>query len=259
MESVNLIRPPPGCESGATSERARQIRLVELGLAQLVERAVRAAPRVLPQGEPVPGVSLVADRIGEVGAHGRHAVRDLRPLVRAVSLGDGDAHTLATQRPQRPRSSAGVINTIGDDSFTMTTLQGDSLTILVNNDTHYRMRSVENPTLADFAIDDEVLVIGQNGEAETLTARLVIAVPENRPPGRPAAGEINAINGGEISLTLLGGQTITVLTDEDTIFRVGGNNEATLADFSVGDMIAVYGARNEEAGTFLASHVMKRR
>jgi endonuclease YncB( thermonuclease family) len=140
----------------------------------------------------------------------------------------------------------------------MTTLQGDTLTVLVNEETRYRMADVENPTLADFAADDEVLVVGQEDEEGTLTARLVNAVPENRPQGRPAAGEITAIDGNEISLTLLRGQDITVLTGEETIFRVGDNNEATLADFAAGDKVAVFGARNEEAGTFLASHVMKR-
>ncbi len=170
-----------------------------------------------------------------------------------------DAHTLVTQRPQRPQGVAGTIDSIADNRFTITTLRDKTVTVLVNDETRYRMRNVENPTLADFAVGDEVVIIGQPGEEDTFNARIVAAVPENRPHGRPVTGEILAINGDEISLTLLRGQTITVITNPDTIFRVGRDNEATLEDFASGDMIAVFGSQGEEAGTLLATHVMKRR
>ena len=171
-----------------------------------------------------------------------------------------DAHTLVSQRPQRPQGMAGVIDAIADDSFTITNLRGDTVTVLVNDETHYRMPNIEDPGPDDFAAGDEVAIVGLPGDEEgTFSARIVAAVPENRPHGRPIAGEITAINGNEISLALLRGATITVITGPDTIFRIGPDNEASLDDFASGDMIAVFGRRGEEAGTLLATHVMKRR
>ena len=155
---------------------------------------------------------------------------------------------------------AGVIDAIADDSFTITNLRGDTVTVLVNDETHYRMPNIEDPGPDDFAAGDEVAIVGLPGDEEgTFSARIVAAVPENRPHGRPIAGEITAINGNEISLALLRGATITVITGPDTIFRIGPDNEASLDDFASGDMIAVFGTRGEEAGTLLATHVMKRR
>lgn len=169
-----------------------------------------------------------------------------------------DAHTLVTQRPQRPHGVAGTIDSIADDSFTITTLRDKVVTVLVNDETRYWMLNVANPSLADFTVGDEVVIAGQPGEEDTFNARIVAAVPENRPHGRPVAGEILAINGAEISLTLLRGQTITVITNPDTIFRVGRDNEAMLADYTSGDKVVVFGTRGEEEGTLLATHVMKR-
>ncbi len=99
----------------------------------------------------------------------------------------------------------------------------------------------------------------QTGDEGEVIARIVAAVPENRPQGRPAVGEISAINGDEISLTTLQGDTITVVIDADTIFRIGRDNEASLSDFAPGDKVAVFGARGEGDGTMLATHVMKRK
>lgn len=169
-----------------------------------------------------------------------------------------DAHTIVTQRPQRPQGLAGVIESIAGDSFTIMALRGEAITVLVNDDTHYRIPGSENPAFADLSIGNEVAIVGQPGEGNTFTARIVAVVPENRPHGRPVAGEITTINGDEISLERLNGRTITVITNPETIFRIGRDNEASLDDFADGDRVAVFGTRGEEEGTMLATHVMKR-
>ncbi|MEJ2749672.1 MAG: DUF5666 domain-containing protein, partial [Anaerolineae bacterium] len=138
-------------------------------------------------------------------------------------------------------------------------LRGEAVTILVNDDTRYRIPGSENPDFADLSVGDEVAIVGQPGEDNTFTARVVAVVPENRPHGRPVAGEITAINGAEISLKRLNGRTLTVITTPETIFRIGPDNEAALSDFASGDRVAVFGTRGEAEGTILATHVMKRR
>ncbi len=170
-----------------------------------------------------------------------------------------EAHTLISQHPHPPRRGvAGTIEAFEEDGFVMTTLRGNELTILVTDFTHYRLPNIEEPSLDDFSVGSEVLVFGQPGAEDTLTARIVASVPEDRPRGRPLAGEINQISGDEIEMTTLRGDLMTVITDEATIFRIGQDNEATLGDFSTGDKVAVFGTRGEEDGTILASHVMKR-
>ncbi len=182
-----------------------------------------------------------------------------------TAVADGtslDAHTLVVLQPQpRPqrRGRVGTIANISSDSFTLTTPRGEELAVTVTEETRYRLPGVEDPGLVDFTDGDEVLVISQPGEESEAIARIVAAVPENRPQGRPAVGEISAINGDEISLTTLQGDTITVVTDADTIFRIGRDNEASLSDFAPGDKVAVFGTRDEAQGILTATHVMKRK
>jgi len=64
-----------------------------------------------------------------------------------------DAHTLVSARPPR-RGMAGVINSLDESSFTMTTLGGDEVTVLTDENTRFRHPNVNAPTLADFAAGD---------------------------------------------------------------------------------------------------------
>ena len=196
---------------------------------------------------------------------GKDALREGMTLAAFGAAGDDgtslDAHTLVVLRaqpqPQR-RGRIGTIANISADSFTLTTPQGEELAVTVTEETRYRLPGIEDPGLEDFTDGDEALVIGQPGAEGEAIARIVAAVPENRPQGRPVAGEITAINGNEISLTTLRGEPITVSTNADTIFRIGRDNEAALSDFTAGDKVIVFGTRGKGDGTVMATHVMKR-
>lgn len=211
--------------------------------------------------------TIVAMRGQELTWAGDPAGQDvLRDGLAVVAFGtaspDGltlEAHTLISQRPYPlRRGAAGTIEAIDEDSFVMATLRGDALTVLVTDLTRYRLPGVDDADLDDFAVGSEIVVFGQPDGEGTLTARVVATVPKDRPRGRPIAGEINRISGHEIELTTLRGDSLTVITNEATIFRIGPDNEAALGDFSAGDKVAVFGSRGQEEGTILASHVMKR-
>ncbi|MFQ5401650.1 MAG: DUF5666 domain-containing protein [Anaerolineae bacterium] len=171
------------------------------------------------------------------------------------------AHTLVVHRsrPQR-RGLAGQIVEIGEDSFTMTPFHGATITVLVTDETRYRLPGVETPDLSDFSSGDHIIVGGRMSGENEFTAQLVSIMPEHRPPGRPVLGTILRIDGDEFMLETRGGQVLTVKTGPDTQFRIGRSTDATLADFSANDRVAVFGSRDEEhSDKLMATHVMKRR
>ncbi len=214
----------------------------------------------------VTGDTLVAMR-GQTFAWGGDPAGQtmLREGMRIAAFGEWgsddemDAHTLISARAPRPprREMVGEINSLDDSSFTMTTLGGDEVTVLTDENTRFRHSDVDAPTLADFVAGDRVVVVGQVTDAGVL-ARLVAYVPADRLNGRAAIGEITAINENNIEMTTRNGRAITLITNEETQFRVGANGAAALADFAPGDRIAVTGRATDVENNFIAARVAKR-
>jgi hypothetical protein len=158
----------------------------------------------------------------------------------------------------------GRVTEIDDYSLTINGRDQQPITITVSPDTLVAMIGQETTWDGDPAGRDLLrpgIILAAFGTASSdglsLNAHTLVS---QRPqiPHRPVAGEISAINGNEISLDLLRGQTITVVTNADTIFHIGRDNSATLADFASGDKIAILGTQDETDGSLLATHVTKR-
>lgn len=158
----------------------------------------------------------------------------------------------------------GRVTAIDDYSLTINGRDQQPITITVSPDTLVAMIRQETTWDGDPAGRDLLrpgIILAAFGTASSdglsLEAHTLVSQRPQR-SHRPVAGEISAINGDEISLELLRGDTITVVTNADTIFHSGRDNSATLADFASGDKIAVVGTRDEAEGILLAAHVAKR-
>jgi hypothetical protein len=92
-------------------------------------------------------------------------------------------------------------------------------------------------------------------ESLEMTAHTLVTQPL---PPRWSIGQITAIEGDSITLARVNGSSVTLVTSDNTWFRVGSDTGATLDDFSTGDRIAVYGRRIPGSDVILAFRVAKR-
>ena len=138
----------------------------------------------------------------------------------------------AAHPPRRP-AVKGRIEAKTESGFTLSTPHGE-ITVSVDANTQYRVPGVEQATLADLQIGDTVLVLGRRNEAGELLARRVAVLPPV--PVGAIKGEVTAIEGQTLTVATRGGDK-TLLTDENTQFRVPDVEEPTLADIQVGDRV----------------------
>ncbi|MCB9444256.1 MAG: hypothetical protein H6669_08480 [Ardenticatenaceae bacterium] len=186
-------------------------------------------------------------------------------LARGRRLEDGTLRASLILLQPEGEVVLGRITAVNEDSLLVNGRDQQAITVNVNPDTIVAMIGQELTWDGDPSGHDalhEGTIIAAFGAASSdglsLEAHTLMTQRPQRVNGRPLIGEITAVNGEEISLTLPRGQTITVITGPNTIFHIGPNNEAALDDFNSGDRIAVLGRRGEGAGALLAAHVMKR-
>jgi hypothetical protein len=151
----------------------------------------------------------------------------------------------------------GVVTAIDTNGFQMQTRRGES-NVQVSEKTRFRILGVDEPSLEDLSKGEMVLVAGILNQDGAMLARMVGVLPE-RPRSEWIVGQIAAINGAALSVTLRSGHEINVLTDENTKILVPGLIEASMADLNVGDTVAVHGPTpQEEEIPYAASVVVLR-
>jgi hypothetical protein len=133
----------------------------------------------------------------------------------------------------------------------------DEVTVTVTETTQIRVPGAENPTLADVRVGDWVLVIGRPAGLCRVEARAVGVLPPVPAHRYAIPGEVIGIEG--TTLTVQDPKdTHTVLTDDQTRFRVPGVEEPTIADIEVGDDVLAIG-RPAEDNALLARLIFVRR
>lgn len=185
----------------------------------------------------------------------------------ALAVGVVSAKTQADDKPlpetqQRPHLMLGQIVRLGENEIEMESPNGDMHTVLVTDETIFRMRSGEQETGEAASFDDLsvglwVGVGNRPDEAGEFSAGLVVILPEDFDPAniqaRPALGEVTKINNGQSTFTILtkADQELTFSVDENTRFA---GMIADLTDLEKGMKVAV-GAVKLEDGTLLAKFV----
>jgi len=156
----------------------------------------------------------------------------------------------------RGRINFGKITELSSDSFTIMTRGGGSYMYLVDENTRYRIKDVENPSFSELTIDQYVLVKARMVEGELL-AKVVGITPEGFNPakwfGVRVRGKVAAVDldEGTVSISKPAGEEVSFLVGDRTKF-IG--EASGLEDIKVGWVIGVAGGKKDD-GTHFASIV----
>jgi len=179
----------------------------------------------------VPGVeepSITDIAVGDhVVALGRRVGRTFH--ARQVAVVDPEA---------RPARVGGQVTAIEGGDITVNTRSGETVTVRTDADTAFRIPGVEDPGLDDVQVGALVGAAGTWNEDGSLQAAVVFVPRESERQGR-LVGEVAAVEGTALTLSVRGERQITLQTDEGTAFYVPGVEGAALDDVQVGDRVAV--------------------
>lgn len=161
-----------------------------------------------------------------------------------VAIGRGKhwvlrAQIVSTVDPEAELGRAGgQVTAVDEAGFTLRTLSGETAVVHTDADTVFHIPGVEEPGLDDVAVDDLVAVGGVQNEDGSWQAILVV-VPREMDRRLRLAGEVIEIEGATLTLETRSHRQPTLLTDDETVFRVPGVEEAGLEDIEVGDRVLV--------------------
>ena len=148
----------------------------------------------------------------------------------------------------------GTVTAIDGSTLTVNTPQGEQK-VVTDEQTRFRIKDVENPTLADLKVGDYILARCRPDAEGNLLARVVAVVPPERLQRLALRGEVLAVEGNTLAVKTPRRGEVSVSTDENTRFRVPGVENPTIADVEVGNMVLAAGQRSEQDGTFTARAV----
>jgi hypothetical protein len=138
----------------------------------------------------------------------------------------------------------GLVTSVDDQGFTLRTRRGE-MTLLVDKNTRFRIRGVQEAGLDDLGVGDHVGVAGLRTAEGTLIARLVVVIPPRADVGQ-LWGEVTAIGDRRLEVARRDGVAVTLLVSEDTRFRVPDVTDPGLEELEVGDSVFARGLWNQE-------------
>jgi len=135
------------------------------------------------------------------------------------------------------------------DAATITVALGNSKTATITTDgtTVYR-RDGQSITRDEIAAGDRIIAWGTKDAAGNLTADAVEVQPD------VVMGAVTKIDGSTLTISTLGGGTVTVNVTSKTTFSVAGKDPATLSDIAVKDVVVAQGVKDSK-GVLAASSV----
>ncbi len=154
--------------------------------------------------------------------------------------------------PVQPQCGLGKVIDIRGDMLVVENQLG-TFDIRTDGDTAFRVRGVENAAITDIHIDDVVAGKVVRQADDSLLAKSIVVLMLKPRPGR-GLGKVTAIGDDELTVETRKGDEVRVLVDAETVFRVKGIEEPTLADIKVGDMVAGRVVKQDD-GTLLAKVV----
>jgi hypothetical protein len=190
-------------------------------------------------------------------------------LICSMAWAQGPDNALPPEQPQgqqggqwgrgggrRGPGVGGTITAISGNTITVKTMDGNSTTVNVTDQTRFR-KERQDAKLTDLKVGDNIVVRGQKGSDGTVQAEMVAVPPagmqNNFREGMGKnfiMGEIKSINGTQIEIARPDGQTQTIAVDENTSFKKD-RDSITLGDFKVGDR--VFGRGEVKNNVFVAS------
>jgi hypothetical protein len=147
---------------------------------------------------------------------------------------------------------AGSVTAVSGGGFTLKARDGTTWTVSVTGSTAFELGSKEGAR-SDVKVGVDVVVQGTQGTGNTLTALTVhVRLPR-------VVGEVTAKTASTLTIKRPDGTTATIHVGSATTYLVRGTESASLADITVGSLVAVEGAQRADgsidasvvtAGTF---------
>ncbi|TEU12763.1 MAG: hypothetical protein E3J21_20250 [Anaerolineales bacterium] len=140
----------------------------------------------------------------------------------------------------------GTVSDIEDTTLVLDTLQGEKQ--VTTDEAIFWAPDVENPSLADVQVGDQVVALGRTDEDGNLAAKLVAIASAEELREHAVRGRVTAVEGQTLIITTREGEKEVVTTSE-TYFHVPNVEEPGLEDIEVGRIITALGQKNDD-GTF---------
>jgi len=171
--------------------------------------------------------------------------------------GNGDGHNRGQRRGlgfggklgwQTHRNRAGVVNTVGTTSFSMTVKDGTVFTVDVT-DAEIKNAFGANILIGDIQVNTKAIVKG-SVEGSTIDASRVLIIPPDTHPAA-AKGTVTAVSGNNFTIESAHHgveYTVNVTTDSNTQFQTGSGTTTatgTIADVQVGAKVKIRGLWDE--------------
>ena len=166
-----------------------------------------------------------------------------------------DTGTPPTQPHRRARVAQ--VTAVDANAFTVTTPNGKTVTVQVDEQTAYRLAGGGAASFADIQVGRWVTGRFERTDQEgVLHARVVVILPEDFDPGqwkdaRRYMGKITAVGDSALTLQTRDGQTLPFAVTADTKFRSRDGSVNGLGDLQPG-MGAIVIARKQDDGSLLA-------
>ncbi len=138
----------------------------------------------------------------------------------------------------------GELTDKGEDWLVITRPDGVEVAILINAHTRFRIPEVDNPSLEDLDIGDQVYARGLWNDEIQLQAQLVGLTPEGVED--TVTGRVLEINNNRIELLTRQGPAV-VISSDDTRFHIPNVENPALADIEI-ESTLVAGGRLEDDG-----------
>ena len=144
----------------------------------------------------------------------------------------------------------GEVIAIAPPALTVQTTDGP-IVVTTGESTRFRIRGVDDPSLEDVQVGDQVICVGRRS-VDGFHAFVVVVKSETSPI--LIAGQVISVEGNGITIDTPTGGSVLIRTDAETRFRLPGVEEPGPDDIEIGSLIGAAG-RWEEEGVFHASFV----
>jgi hypothetical protein len=153
---------------------------------------------------------------------------------------------------------SGTITDIISNVLTIKTPPGDTVTVKVTSETHFR-RDGKDSQLADFRIADTVVISAERDQSGIWNARSIATGSETGNPQEMGKtfiiGEVKKIENTRLTIHRPDGVDQAIEIDDQAILLDGRGETIKLADFKTGDQIIGTGALKN--GVFVATDFRK--
>jgi RNase P/RNase MRP subunit p29 len=150
--------------------------------------------------------------------------------------------------PKQGRFLRGQVTAIEGTTLMVKTPEGERK-VTTSDETRFRIRAIEDPTIADVKVGDYILARGKPDSIETFAAQAILVVSGQRVERFIVQGTVSDIEDPTLVLDTLQGEK-QVTTDE-AIFWAPDVETPSLADVQVGDQMVALG-RTDEDGNLAA-------